>query len=144
MRSCGHVKTVGKAHLAIVLCFFATSPVLAEEVLYCVDTNTTGFAWDKNGKAKAGLFNVERHTVKVVSDTERLITPTEGDTAGKAYAYECKQYDEVVLCRGTPLPLLDVWQFYPDGYTRAFLSGGPPASGRDRNIVIAYGTCTKF
>jgi hypothetical protein len=35
------------------------------------------------------------------------------------------------------------WIFYKTSYTRAFL-GGPPTGGRDRNILVAYGTCAKF
>ena len=95
--------------------------------------------------AKLSKFNSERHTVKVVSDTERLITRMEGDTAGKPQAYECTQHSRIkaVTCQETLLPI-NAWHFYRDAYTRAYLFGGPPVSGRDPNIWIAYGTCTKF
>jgi hypothetical protein len=37
------------------------------------------------------------------------------------------------------------WIFFPgNAYTHAFLQGGPPSSGRDPNILIAYGICTPF
>ena len=136
--------TILKTWIIIGLCFFFTaSPVVAEEVLYCVDTAVTGFEWDKDGNAKSSKFNPERHTVKVVSDTERLIARMQGDTAGTANEYECEQYktDEVVVMCQDPVFPLAVWNFYRDGYTRAFLYGGPPASGRDPNIMVAYGTC---
>jgi len=35
------------------------------------------------------------------------------------------------------------WIFYRNTYTRGFLVG-PPGGGDDRNIYIAYGTCTQF
>jgi hypothetical protein len=139
--------TILKTWIIVGLCFFFTaSPVVAEEVLNCVDTAGIGFEWGKNGDAKLSKFKSERHTVKVVSDIKRLIARMQGDTAGTTNEYECEQYktdQEVVMCQDSVFPL-EVWSFYRDAYTRAFLFGGPPASGRDPNISIAYGTCTKF
>jgi hypothetical protein len=134
------------AKLMTALCFFFTaSPVVAEEVLYCVDTDAVGFAWGKDGDAKSSKFISERHTVKVVSDTGRLITRMQGDTAGTTEEYECKlkfPKDFLVVCQERVLGT-DKWNFYHNTYTRAMLYG-PPSGGRDPNIWIAYGTCTKF
>ena len=33
-------------NMVMALCISATSPVLAEEVLYCTDTQVVGFSWD--------------------------------------------------------------------------------------------------
>jgi hypothetical protein len=65
----------------------AASPVLAEEVLYCVDTEMVGFAWDKAGQARQARFKPDRFTVKLVSDTERIITRMVGHTAGSSRTY---------------------------------------------------------
>jgi hypothetical protein len=125
-----------------IMLFFSASQVLAEEMLYCADTAIVGFMWDRKGEAKSTEFNPERHTVKVVSDSERLITRMQGGPTGaKADQFKCTQDDNQVRCQAV-LPI--VWNFFPDGYTRAYLYGGPPASGRNPNIWVAYGTCTKF
>jgi len=123
----------------LVLCFVA-SPVLAEEVLYCTDTAATGFAW-QNGQASPSLFNPERFTIKVTSDTERVITRMVGDTAGRSLRYRCRHAFEQLACDpgDGALP----WLFAGNAYTRAFLAG-PPVGGGDQNIWIAYGICTKF
>jgi hypothetical protein len=42
--------------LAIVIALFTGSPVLAEQVLYCAETDSTGFKWDDSGNASAGKF----------------------------------------------------------------------------------------
>jgi hypothetical protein len=112
----------------------------AEEVLYCVDTDQTGFAW-RNGQAKHGRFKTDRYTVKVVSETERVITRMEGDTAGGSFRYLCKpETGDVIVCadRRHMYP----WVFKGMAYTYAFLAGGP--TGNDPNIFVAYGICTKF
>ena len=62
------------AYLAGFALWCITSPVLAEQVLYCVDTAVTGFKWSERGKASVSKFSAERFTVKVVSDTARIIT----------------------------------------------------------------------
>jgi hypothetical protein len=123
--------------------FLSASQLLAEELLYCADTAIVGFMWDRKGEAKSTEFNRERHSVKVVSDSERLITRIQAGPTGKnSDQFKCNQDDNLVTCQGI-LPI-NVWQFYSDAYTRAYLYGGPPASGRNPNIWIAYGTCTKF
>ena len=65
------------AAIAIVaLCMAA--PVAAEEILYCADTDATGFFWDKQGKAKRTRFTPMQFTVKVISETKRSIFLQEG------------------------------------------------------------------
>jgi hypothetical protein len=131
------------AELTMVLCFFTASPVLAEEVLYCVDTAVAGFKWDKSGQASVAEFKPGRFTIKIVSVTERIVTPMEGDIAGRSRPIACSgpsPFGETACDDedyGRP------WLFYRNTYTRAFLSG-PPAGGDDPNIWIAYGICTKF
>jgi hypothetical protein len=127
-----------------MLLILSASQVLAEEALYCVDTAVVGFVWDRKGEANPSEFSPERHNVKVVSDSERLITRIQGGpAAGKADQFNCAQDNNVVTCQAAILPTT-VWQLYPDAYTRAYLYGGPPPSGRNPNIWVAYGTCTKF
>jgi len=77
--------------LMMALSFCAASPVLAEEMLYCTDTEVIGFKWDSRGVASSSTFAPERYTIKVASDTERFITRTVGDTAGVAFRYECER-----------------------------------------------------
>lgn len=136
--------TILKTWIIIGLCFLNMRPVLADEVLYCVDTDVIGFKWDKKGEPSV-KFDRGRYTIKVVSDTERLITEMEGDKVGDPDEYECSRpfpdvKKDLIVCKertGT-FP----WHFYREKYTRAFLYGLPV--GGDSNISIAYGTCTKF
>jgi hypothetical protein len=74
---------------AVALCF-AGSLAMADEVLYCVETDATGFRWDNQGHATHAAFNPVRFTVKITSETERIITPMTGDIAGFSDRYECK------------------------------------------------------
>src|SRR5262249_41120617 len=71
----------------MTLCICTASLALAEDVLYCVDTDLTGFKWDNKGSVRTANFVAQRYTVKVVSDTERLITRMLGDTAGSTDRY---------------------------------------------------------
>jgi len=125
--------------VAVVL---AGSPAMAEEDLYCVDTQAVGFKWDNGRQVWQSAFREDRFTVKVVSDTQRIITKMVGDTAGFSRWYTCSStWSRGIACNdgAGDMP----WVFYRDTYTRAFLAG-PPAGGTDQNIWIAYGTCTKF
>ena len=69
---------------AILIASVPLTPVLAEEVLHCADTNNAGFKWDKKGAAWSVTFPLHRFTIKVgptqsypfISDNERLITRT--------------------------------------------------------------------
>ena len=127
----------------VAICF-AASPSLAEEVLYCADTQAIGFFWDKARPETASVstFTPGRFTIKVISGTKRTITATSGGAAGFSAEYQCQPpFLNRITCTdniGT-LP----WIFSAGGYTRAFLSG-PPVGSTDPNILVAYGTCTKF
>jgi hypothetical protein len=116
--------------------------VLAEEVLYCVDTDVVGFKWDEVKQVRQTVFNPERHTIKIVSQTERVITRTHGDAAGNSHTYRCEADGERLVCNA----ILGIvpWVFYRNTYTRANLFGPPAGPRTDRTIAIAYGTCTKF
>ena len=60
--------------------FFTASPVLADEVLYCVDTTgAVGFAWGKNGDAKSSKFNptVKKGILVIPLDFQRDNTRVE-------------------------------------------------------------------
>jgi hypothetical protein len=129
-------------HITMALCL-AASPVLAEEVMDCVDTQSVGFVWDKAGKVRQRPFTEDRYRVEVLSDTQRIITPMVGDTAGHSDWYICHTpYEEgEIACEdgaGTA-----PWLFHRNTYTRAFLLR-PPGGGGDPNIGVAYGTCTGF
>jgi hypothetical protein len=72
---------------AILIASVPLTPVLAEEVLHCADTNYAGFKWDKKGEASPLVtFPLQRFTIKVgptqsypfISDKERLIWPAPG------------------------------------------------------------------
>jgi len=132
------------AGLTTALCL-AASPVMAEDVLYCTDTEVVGFGWDKAGKVSRGKFDTTRFTIKVVSSTERIIAQMEGDTAGSQSKYGCRSAtvnkEERLSC--SDMLGQEPWVFYRNTYTCAFLAG-PPAGGGDPNILVAYGTCTKF
>jgi hypothetical protein len=132
------------AHLTIALCL-AVSPVLAQQVLYCVDTAATGFRWDKDGKVRQATFENDRFTVQVLSDNERIITPMTGEIAGKSKRYTCTRpysgVQERLVCDDGYDD--EPWVFFRNTYTHAFTSG-PPAGGTDVNIFVTYGTCTKF
>jgi hypothetical protein len=141
----GDKMTLRAGMCVLALCFTAT-PLLADEVLYCTDTDATGFKWDKNGAAAHLMFVEERFTVKIISEDQRLITPSIGDTAGRGEGYQCSRplphaLSDRIECHDPTGG--EVWVFFKNTYTRAFLAG-PPAGGSDQNIWMAYGTCTKF
>jgi hypothetical protein len=135
----------GSAIAAIFTFGLSISPVLAEEIFYCNDTATAGFKWDKGEEAIPANFRLSRFTVKIDAETERRITETsEGDTSGYPQYYTCKRgYGNKTTCddgNGTK-----PWVFYGSSYyVRTFLAGGPRSTNSDPNILIAYGTCTKF
>jgi hypothetical protein len=120
------------------------SSVSAEEVLYCVDTDATGFKWDEHGQASPEKFPRDRYTIKILSDTDRIITRMDGDRAGVGFRYLCRRpysdKDQVVCDDSSGL---EPWSFHSNTYTYAFLAG-PPAGGSAPNIIIGYGICTKF
>lgn len=130
----------------IMVLFFTASSVLADEVLYCSDTDATGFAWDKEGNATPPRsFTPDRIKVTVKSDDTRLITPRTGESASESLMlFSCRR-SLVITDRITCVETFggEMWVFFKNTYTRAFLAG-PPAGGRNPHIWMAYGTCTKF
>ncbi len=133
------------------------SPVLAEDVLYCTDTAVVGFKWDKDGQASMTRFVDHRFTIKIIPAKPKNGQPFEdgihfrlftekrivsGGELTSTMEMECQpSLGATVVCEEDgSLP----WAFSKKNtYTRAFL-GGPPAGGGDPDILIAYGTCTKF
>ena len=138
--------------IASVIWAIGVPPVLAEEVLYCVDTLAVGISWDKAGVAAPTGFNAQRYTIKVLSDTKRTIARMTGDTAGSSKDYTCSRplrfEPNRIVCDddGTRV---EPWIFSYNNFTRAFLNGPPtgnpadPIGRTDPNIFVAYGTCTK-
>jgi hypothetical protein len=129
---------------AMVVC--TASLAMAEEVLYCVETDAAGFKWDNQGHATQRSFTLDRFTVKITSETERIITPMAGDIAGKADQYECKPVlsdKDQIICQEVIGGLIPLIFYHNTTFAKAFLAG-PPAGGTDQNLVISYGTCTKF
>jgi hypothetical protein len=105
--------------------------------LYCTDTAATGFAW-KGQEAQQANFKPDRYTVKIVSETQRIITRMAGDTAGRAENFQCERLvygaAQKIACTRYDTP----WVFTGLTYVRALLSRD------DGNIVVAYGACAKF
>jgi hypothetical protein len=148
--------------LAITLSLFqTTAPVLADQVLYCIDTNSAGFIWDKSGAAALRRFHLDRFTVKLEPATglKQVRTLTQTTGGGDSRRYDCSmnlmtsEVDSqgIPLSSKSPVACNDVagaepWVFFPDNtYTQAFLLGGPPSGGgHDPNIWISYGVCTPF
>jgi hypothetical protein len=121
-----------------------TAPAAAEEVLYCTDTDANGFYWDEQLNVKRGPFQLERFTVKVISETKRVIR-WQGDNFDSEYS--CSTHVIFLHCVGIVAGSADVVRpiiFGKSGYTRAFLFGPLLGGPADSNIWIAYGTCTKF
>jgi hypothetical protein len=86
------------------------------------------------------LFNERRFTVKVISETKRVISK-----GGYETAYTChKDTDRLYNCRETSGFNTSPIIFGPKGFTRATLLGTPLGKNTDPNIYVAYGTCTKF
>jgi len=121
---------------------------VGEEVLYCTETDSTGFKWDKgSSEGKRQSFVPFRFTVKIISETTRVITPTTGATAGNTRRYTChqpwstpKMRKQIVCDDGFGnVP----WIFYDNTFMAAYLSG-PPIGADDPNAWIAYGTCAKY
>jgi hypothetical protein len=148
----------------LLLCL-ATAPALADQVLYCADTDVAGFVWDKSGAASVRRFAARRYIVKLEPATEyglkqsRFISDTTESAASDPRKYECfnnllgslKGKDPMVPDASlSPMACHDgtsteSWIFFPGNtYTHAMIYGGPPSSGRDPNIFIAYGVCTPF
>ena len=129
----------------------------AEEVLYCMEKDSTGFYWNKRAtEGERTGFKLSRYIVNIISETKRTITPTAGDEKGSSRGYSCRRpdawrsssYDEKLRNLSRRIECSTdwagpTWIFHDDTFVRAFLSG-PPAGGADPKIVISYGTCAKF
>jgi hypothetical protein len=124
---------------ALVFCLFLASPAWAEEILYCSDTASIGFQWDKDGKAKPLGFNPRRFTVKVISETKRVISED-----GNESEYTCLDFEGRYYCSETSGRVATPTVFGTKGFTRAYLLGTPLGGDTDPNITVSYGTCTKF
>lgn len=115
----------------------------AEEVLYCEEKAAQGFVWGNNRlRSVAMKLDPNRHLVRTISETEKEIKTTTGDKKGQTTRFTCSSPDETTLTcnneNGTR-----PWNFYGDQFVYSILD--PPAvSGGSREIVIAYGTCSKF
>jgi hypothetical protein len=125
---------------ALAFCLFLASPAWAEEILYCSDTVANGFRWDQDEKVKRDGFKPERFTVKVISETKRVISEN-----GHEIGYSCEKKKGGDYCyrinRNSMAPII----FGTKGFTRAYLFGTPlGGEDVDPNIYVAYGTCTKF
>jgi hypothetical protein len=73
---------------------FLASDALAAEppVLSCTDAAATGFKWQKSSKEPDAVrFEPDRFTVRIISDEERVITRTIGDTAGEPLKFLCQR-----------------------------------------------------
>ena len=137
-------------HVIVLLALsFPSTPVFAEEVLHCVDTENTGFRWG-GGHASKTDFILSQFIVKIgpsegthrlVSENERLIAQVTGlEVQGWLDVYHCEKYDDKSVVCNTSSKTRP-WFFGDNGhYVQAFLAGGP---GFDPNISIAYGICTK-
>ena len=66
----------------------------AEEVLYCMEKDSTGFYWNKRAiEGERTGFKLSRYIVNIVSETKRTITPTTGDEKGSSRGYSCRRPD---------------------------------------------------
>jgi hypothetical protein len=119
------------AALAVVLAF-GNAQAAEEKVLYCTDTDVTGFKWI-NGNVKSTLFEQARFVVKVHENGDRTI--------GKNL-YKCKSAPRSIFTCADASVAIDPWLFQGNNYTRANLFGD--TVGGDPNIWVAYGTCTDF
>jgi hypothetical protein len=150
MRECRMQMAIG-AVLTVVCCCSSASAAFADEVLYCTDADVIGFKWDRQDDASRVDFHLDRFTVRVgpaqgPAMNERLVVKmSDGDDRGVTQYYKCLQD------RNTPDHVScdspsggERWMFSGANYVRTFLAGGPPGSGRDPNIAIAYGTCTRL
>jgi hypothetical protein len=126
--------------IALLLCCpllasLAFTPALGQEILYCTDEGAQGFIWQNKIPRVAG-FQPGRHTVKVVSKSERHIQ------------YEGATTITGLACRGeNPLTCVDgtgtqSWAFKGSNFTRANLFG--ENIGGNSRMYIAYGVCSSF
>ena len=131
---------------AVLIAMLIAVPAWAEEVLYCTETDFMSEGVARKGKRATFI-------VKVISETERTITNSTGDTKGRALRYKCRRPfatlsssdNEVdramsrrIVCGSGSGKA--PWVFHDGTFARTSLAG-PPAG--DPNIGIPYGTCVK-
>lgn len=128
----------------IVAVFLGGVPLaLAEEVLYCTDTDANGFRFGENTNVKAQLqhFIPQRFTVKIISETERLVRTPDWPEPIK---YKCFKRVDAFSCVESDGVAFAPINFGPNGYTRAKLLSKPIFDDAVPDMYVAYGTCTKF
>ena len=142
---------------AVLIAVMIAGPAWGEEVLFCTETDSTGFVWDKgSSEGRPTAFREKRYIVKIISESKREITPTVGDTKGMTSHFTCRRpYFEAmsgstgsygrlarqIVCSDSSGN--DPWIFHDNGFMYASLSG-PPIAGLDPTAFIAYGTCVKY
>ena len=131
--------------LVVVLVTLSQTALAEERVLYCTETDNTGFVWQEGQtEGEPTLFKKNRFIVTVLSEEKRTVTRDDG-----------LGFTKVLTCR-KPFPPIDPdlltcddvfsvapWLFNGNKFVRVFLHG-PPVGGLDRVITISYGTCTEF
>jgi hypothetical protein len=126
----------------VIACLIAT-PALAEEVLYCTDTDANGFMWDAEGNGERTGFQPQRFTVKVISETERKFQYQHWPTPGP---YRCTKVQGIpgglLSCVGILGDALWPINFRGNSYVRAAIIGAPTLPSDA--TYVAYGTCAKF
>lgn len=86
------------AGVAALVVFSPNSSADAEEVFYCIEKSSHGFVWgNQKGNAVSMSMTADRHLVRVISETERLITRTTGDKDQKSTRYTCKKNDKSTI-----------------------------------------------
>ena len=83
------------AIIAVLAALLLASTASAEEVLFCADEGATGFVWDHKGNVQSTEFIKRRHTIRVVSESERWISK-QGFSPIK---YTCTNEKGLYFCR---------------------------------------------
>ena len=74
----------------IVVSLVLVGPAWSEEVLFCTETASTGFIWEKgSAEGRQTGYRPSRYIVKILSETERTITKPTGDLPGDTWSYAC-------------------------------------------------------
>jgi len=132
--------------LVVVLVALSQTALAEERVLYCTETDSTGFKWEAGQTEGQNTdFKKDRYIVEVLSEEKRTFTQTTGDVTGVTVTLACRkaypaQEPDLLTCN-TPCGM-EPWLFQGNTFVYAFLYGTPV--GGDPNIIISYGTCTEF
>ena len=133
--------------LAAALVALAGSALAEERVLYCTETGSAGFVWlEGQTEGQRAEFGLARYVVKVLSETKRTVRLNTVDIAENTKTLTCrKPFDfsvpDLLTCNDSDG--LSPWLFRGNTFVLADLLG-PPVGGRDRDILVSYGTCTGF